>query len=209
MSLWLAAEPLVLASQSAVRRALIAAAGIPLEVTSADIDERAVEARAAPADAGAAPADAGAAALLLAREKARVASQRHAGRRVVGADQTLALGHVRFTKPKDREAARAQLRALSGRTHALHSAVAVARDGEILFSHVDVATLTMRPLSDSFLDRYLDAAGGAVTTSVGGYQLERLGAHLFEKIEGDHFTILGLPLFALLEFLRRDGCLAG
>jgi len=128
---------------------------------------------------------------------------------VVGADQTLALGRTRFTKPVDRDAAREQLKALAGRTHELHSAVAVARDGRVLFSKVDTAKLTMRELSDDFLDAYLDTAGETVLASVGGYQLEGLGSHLFERIEGDYFTILGLPLFALLGFLRKEGCLAG
>jgi len=200
-SLWLAAEPLVLASKSRVRRAMIEAAGIPLEVAPADIDERAVELRIGSGTA----ADA---ASLLAREKARVGAARARGRLVVGADQTLALGRTRFTKPVDRGSAREQLRTLSGQTHELHSAVALARDGRVIFSKVETAKLTMRELSDSFLDSYLDAAGDAVTTSVGGYQLEGLGSQLFERIEGDYFTILGLPLFALLDFLRRDGCLA-
>ena len=201
MSLWLAAEPLVLASKSVARRAMIEAAGIPLEVAPADIDERAVEARASAGSAGDAAA-------LLAREKARVAAGRVKGRFVVGADQTLALGKTRFTKPVDRDTAREQLRALSGQTHELHSAVALARDGRVVFSHVDTARLTMRSLSERFLDAYLDVAGEAVTKSVGGYQLEGLGSQLFERIEGDYFTILGLPLFALLGFLRREGCLA-
>jgi septum formation protein len=201
MSMWLAAEPLVLASKSAVRRAIIEAVGIPLEVAPADIDERAVEARAATGSASDAAA-------LLAREKARVGAGRVAGRFVVGADQTLALGKTRFTKPVDRATAREQLRSLSGRTHELHSAVALARDGRVVFSHVDTARLTMRSLSDRFLDRYLDVAGETVTKSVGGYQLEGLGSHLFERVEGDYFTILGLPLFALLGCLRREGCLA-
>jgi len=202
MSLWSVPEPLVLASKSAVRRAMLEAAGIPLEVAPADIDERAVEARIGAGTA----ADA---ASLLAREKARVGAARMRGRLVVGADQTLALGRRRFTKPVDRASAREQLRALSGCTHELHSAVALARDGRVMFSKVETAQLTMRELSDGFLDAYLDTAGDAVTTSVGGYQLEGLGSHLFEKIEGDYFTILGLPLFALLGFLRRDGCLLG
>ncbi|HYW60509.1 MAG TPA: Maf family protein [Xanthobacteraceae bacterium] len=200
MSLWLPAEPLVLASKSAVRRAMIEAAGIPLEVAPADIDERAVEARAV---AGSATD----AAVLLAREKARVAGAAFTGRFVVGADQTLALGRARFTKPVDRDVAREQLRSLAGRTHELHSAVAVARDGRVVFSHADTARLTMRTLSERFLEAYLDAAGKSVSASVGGYQLEGLGSQLFEKIEGDYFTILGLPLFALLSFLRREGCL--
>jgi nucleoside triphosphate pyrophosphatase len=202
MSLWLAPEPLLLASKSAARRAIIEATGIPLEVAPADIDERAVEARIGSGT----PADA---ASLLAREKARVGAARSRGRLVVGADQTLALERTRFTKPADRTAAAEQLRALSGRTHELHSAVAVARNGRVLFSQVDTAKLVMRKLSDAFLEAYLDAAGSAVTTSVGGYQLEGLGSHLFERIEGDYFTILGLPLFALLAFLRREGSLAG
>jgi septum formation protein len=202
MSLWLPAEPLVLASKSAARRAMIEAAGIPIEVAPADIDERAVEARAR----GGSAADV---AVLLAREKARAAGALIKGRWVVGADQTMALGRARFTKPVDPDSAREQLHALSGRTHELHSAVALARDGRVLFSHVDSARLTMRTLSERFLDAYLEAAGPAVTMSVGGYQLEGLGSHLFERVEGDYFTILGLPLFALLGFLRREGCLAG
>jgi septum formation protein len=200
--LWLADQPLVLASRSAVRRAMIEAAGIPLEVAPADIDERAVERRAGAGTA----ADA---ASLLAREKSRAGCAGLKGRLVVGADQTLALGRTRFTKPVDRETAREQLNALAGRTHELHSAVAVARDGRVLFSKVDTAKLTMRPLSEPFLDAYLDTVGESVMASVGGYQLEGLGSQLFERIEGDYFTILGLPLFALLGFLRKEGCLAG
>ena len=201
-SLWLADQPLVLASRSAVRRTLIEAAGVPLEVAPADIDERAVERRASAGTA----ADA---ASLLAREKSRAGCAGRKGRLVVGADQTLALGRERFTKPVDSNTALEQLKTLAGKTHELHSAVAVARDGRVLFSHVDTAKLTMRPLSEEFLDAYLDAAGESVMTSVGGYQLEGLGSHLFERIEGDYFTILGLPLFALLGFLRKEGCLAG
>jgi septum formation protein len=195
-------QPLVLASRSAARRAMLNAAGIPVESAPADIDERAVEARAG----GLSP---GEAATLLAREKARAVGSGFGGRFVVGADQTLALGEQRFSKPADAAAAREQLRALAGRTHELHSAVAVARDGRVVFSQVDTARLTMRAMSDRFIDIYLDAAGADAFASVGGYQLEKLGIHLFEKIEGDHFTILGMPLFALLTFLRREGALAG
>ena len=180
---------------------MLQAAGIPVEIVEADIDERAVEARAGTTKAGNV-------ATLLAREKARVGGSEVRGRFVVGADQVLVLEGRRFTKPRDRAAAREQLRLLGGRTHELYSAVAVARDGRVVFSHVDVARLSMRALSDRFIEHYLDAAGSAVTQSVGGYQLERLGVHLFERVEGDHFTILGLPLFALLGFLRREGCLA-
>ena len=127
---------------------------------------------------------------------------------VVGCDQTLALGQQRFSKPADREAARAQLMAMRGRPHELHSAVAVCRNGAVTFGHVAVARLTMRDFSEAFLDRYLNEAGANVTASVGAYQLERTGIHLFEKIEGDHFTILGLPLLPLLEHLRGERLLA-
>jgi septum formation protein len=202
MPMWRATQPLVLASRSAPRRAMLEAAGLPVETSVPDLDERAVEAAAGPLS----PA---AAAILLARAKARAVARSKSGRLVVGADQTLALGDRRFDKPGDRAAARAQLVALSGNTHHLHSAVAVACGEEVLFDAVDTASLTMRGLSDEFLEAYLDAAGAAVLESVGGYQLEKLGIHLFERIEGDHFTILGLPLLKLIAFLRQRGSLAG
>lgn len=199
--LWLAAHPLILASRSQVRRALLDAAGIPTQTILPDVDERAVEARAGPLG----PSEA---ALLLAREKAQSIAAPNRDQYVLGADQTLALEDRRFTKPSGIEAARVQLRALSGRTHELCSAVAVAKDGQVIFSHCEVARMTMRPLSERFLDAYVASAGSAVTTSVGAYQLEKLGIHLFERIEGDHFTILGLPMIHLLAFFRREGCLA-
>lgn len=198
--LWRGAQPLVLASRSASRRAMLAAAGLPIEVSVPDLDERAVEAAAGPL----APARV---AMLLAREKAKAIAREKPGRLVIGADQTLALGPRRFDKPRDVKAARAQLAALAGNTHELHSAVAVVRDEEVLLDTVDTASLTMRPLSDAFLDAYLAAAGPAVTESVGAYQLEKLGIHLFSRIEGDHFTILGLPLLPLIAFLRKADCL--
>jgi septum formation protein len=201
MSLWLAPQPLLLASRSAARRAMIEAAAIPADVVAADIDERAVEARAGAVNAREA-------AVVLAQEKARVAGLKWPGRIVVGADQTLSLGQQRLHKPRDRSAARDQLRTLAGRSHQLHSAVAVAREEGIVFSHVETVRLTMRSVSDRFIDTYLDAVGPEAMSSVGAYQVEKLGVHLFERIEGDHFTILGLPLFALLAFLRREGCLA-
>jgi nucleoside triphosphate pyrophosphatase len=201
MALWLADRPLVLASKSAVRHAMLRDAGLAVEIAPADIDERTIEQHAGIHDPGEVAA-------LLAREKARAVGDRKPDRLVLGADQTLALGERRFSKPMDRAAARAQLAALSGRTHELHSAVALVRAGTVVFEHREVARLTMRALSDRFLDAYLDAMGAAVTTSVGGYQLERAGIQLFERIDGDHFVILGLPLLALLRFLRHDGLLA-
>jgi septum formation protein len=201
MPLWLAAAPLVLASRSTVRRSLLEAAGVPVEICPADIDERGVEA-GAPLQAPVAIA------ALLAREKAAVIAGRNRGRLVLGADQTLSLDGRRFTKPADRTAARAQLRALSGRSHELYSAIAFVLDGAVLFEHVGVARLTMRAVSDRFLDDYLDAVGDAATASVGAYQLEGLGIQLFERLDGDYFTVLGLPLLTALNFLRRHGCLA-
>ena len=201
MPLWLAGEPLVLASKSAIRQTLLRDAGVPVEVRPADIDERTIEQQRPARDAGELAA-------LLAREKARKIAARLPGRLVLGADQTLALGERRFAKPGDRAGARAQLEALRGRTHELHTAVALMRESAIVFEHREVARLTMRAFSDSFLESYLDAVGAAVTASVGGYQLERIGIQLFEHIEGEHFVILGLPLVALLQYLRQAGCLA-
>jgi nucleoside triphosphate pyrophosphatase len=200
MSLWLASDPLLLASRSAARRTLLEAAGIPVELHPADIDERGLE-----ADAGSAvPAEVAA---LLARAKASVIAGLRPGRLVLGADQTLALGSERFSKPVDRAAARNQLRALSGCTHELHSALAFMQDATMLFEYVGSARLTMRKLSDRLLDQYLETVGSAATASVGAYQIEGPGIQLFERVEGDYFTILGLPLFAALDFLRRRGCL--
>jgi septum formation protein len=191
---------LILASQSRARKMLLVNAGIDVEAVPADIDERAVQ----QASGLTAP---GEIAALLACEKARAVSAGRPGRFVVGADQTLALGMRLFSKPAGRAQAAGQLRALAGHGHELHSAVAVARNGEILFSRISAARMFMRPLSDAEIAAYLDCAGDAVTSSVGAYQLEALGVHLFERIEGDHFTILGLPLLQLLAFLRGEGLL--
>jgi septum formation protein len=200
MTVWRGKQPLILASQSAARQALLANAGIPFEAIPAGLDELAIQL----ASALSAP---GEIAALLARDKALFVSERHPGRYVVGADQTLILGERLFSKSAGRAQAAAQLRALAGQSHELHSAAAVARDGEILFEDVSIARMTMRRLDDAAISAYLDAAGEAVTTSVGAYQLEGLGVHLFERIEGDHFTILGLPLLPLLKFLRSQGLL--
>jgi len=180
---------------------LLSAAGVPVEAFPADLDERGLE-------AGVKLQSAGAVAALLAREKAGAVAKLHRGRLTLGADQTLALGADRFAKPADRDAARAQLRALRGRSHELHSAIAFVQDGTVLYEHVRVARMVMRTFSDQFLESYLDACGQAVSANVGAYQIEGLGVQLFERIEGDFFTVLGLPLMEALDFLRRSGCLA-
>ncbi|WP_028133445.1 Maf family nucleotide pyrophosphatase [Bradyrhizobium japonicum] len=201
MGLWLGTSPLILASQSSARKMLLANAGLEFTAVTADIDERGIQA----ASALSSPREV---ALLLAREKAMAVSARHPGSYVIGADQTLALGSRLFNKPSGRDQALAQLRDLAGNSHELNSAVAVAHDGKIVFEDVSIARMTMRGMTDAELSAYLDAAGEAVTTSVGAYQLEGLGVHLFERIEGDHFTILGLPLLPLLAFLRRERLVA-
>jgi septum formation protein len=199
-ALWLAQEPLVLASRSKARQMLLVAAGVPVEACPADLDERGLEAKANLQSAGAV-------AVLLAREKAIATAELRPGRLTLGADQTLALGADRFAKPPDRTAARAQLRALRGRSHELHSAIAFVQDGKVLYEYVSVARMMMRAFTDEFLENYLDAIGQDVTTTVGVYQIEGLGIQLFDCIEGDYFTVLGLPLMEALAFLRRRGCL--
>ena len=201
MGLWRGKSPLILASQSSARKMLLANAGLEFIAITADIDERGVQA----ASKLSSPRDIG---LLLAREKAKAVSANHPGSHVIGADQTLAFGERLFNKPAGRAQAMAQLRDLAGNCHELNSAVAGAHDGKIVFEDVSVARMTMRQMSEAELSAYLDAAGDAVTTSVGAYQLEGLGIHLFERIEGDHFTILGLPLLPLLAFLRSEQLIA-
>ncbi|MVT52916.1 septum formation protein Maf [Bradyrhizobium yuanmingense] len=201
MSLWRGKSPLILASQSSARKMLLANAGLDFEAVTADIDERGIQAASKLSN----PREI---ALLLAREKAKAVSACCPGHYVIGADQTLALGSRLFNKPAGRTQALAQLRDLAGQTHELNSAVAVAQDGRILFEDISVARMTMRGMSEAELSAYLDAAGDAVTSSVGAYQLESLGIHLFERIEGDHFTILGLPLLPLLAYLRSEQLIA-
>ncbi|WP_315838585.1 Maf family protein [Bradyrhizobium prioriisuperbiae] len=201
MTLWRGATPLILASQSRSRQILLQNAGLDFEAIPADIDERVIQ----QSSGLTAPGDI---AQVLASEKAAAVARHHPGRLVIGADQTLALGERLFNKPAGRAGAFDQLQALAGHMHELHSAIAVVRDNTVLFAHVSVARMTMRPLSEAQISAYLDAAGDVVTTSVGAYQLEKLGVHLFSRIEGDHFTILGLPLLPLLDFLRNQGLLA-
>lgn len=203
--LWLPDEPLVLASTSPTRRLLVEATGIPVVTQAPRVDERAAEAAARAAD----PAIDGAGiAAALAAAKALAVSRERPGAIVVGADQTLELGDELLHKPASRADAAAQIARMAGRTHVLVSAVAIARAGAVLSVVSDAARLTMRPLDQAAIGLYLDLAGDAALASVGGYQLEGLGAHLFEAVAGDHTTILGLPIPPLLAILRKQGALA-
>ena len=176
---------------------MLEAAGIPVEVRPANVDERALQ-RGLQSTTGEDVA------LLLAKAKAHAVSVVAADRIVVGADQTLSCGDTLFNKPADIDAAFAQLMTLRGRTHELHSAVAATCGDRLLFAHCASASLTMRPFSETFLRNYLAALGAAAMSSVGSYQIEGSGAQLFERIDGDHFTILGMPLLPLLGFLRAE-----
>jgi septum formation protein len=195
--------PLILASGSKIRAKLLEAAGLAFIVEPPGLDESAMRQAVSGEDA-LQPQDV---AEVLARAKAEAVSDLAHGAFVIGADQVLALGDEIFAKPDSMESAREQLRALSGKTHKLQSSVALAREGEILFAHTEEASLTMRKLSPEFIGRYLAAAGEEVLSSVGAYQLEGLGIELFDKIEGDYFSILGLPLLPLLDALRREGAI--
>jgi septum formation protein len=201
MAVWREPTPMILASQSQVRQALLANAGLSFETIPAAIDERAIQ-RNSGLTTGSEIA------ILLACEKARDVSLRSPGRYVIGADQTLECDGRLFNKPVGRAGAAAHLRALSGRTHTLHAGVAIVRDGKPLFEDVSVARMTMRELSEDTIEAYLNAVGDAATASVGAFQLENLGVHLFSRVEGDHFSILGLPLLPLLAFLRGQGLLS-
>jgi septum formation protein len=196
----LAAQEIVLASASPARRRLLEAAGLRLIVDPAAIDE--AEMRMSLLAESAAARDV---ADRLAGLKAERVSFRHPGMLVLGADQVLECEDKLFEKPADLTEARAHLAALAGKSHTLHTALVVARDGAALWRHLASARLFMRPLSETFLDAYLAAAGESVLSSVGAYALEGLGAQLFTRIEGDYFIVLGLPLLPLLDFLRAQG----
>jgi septum formation protein len=193
---------LILASGSRFRRQMLENAGLSFRVVPATVDEAA--ARAEMAQRPQPPAPAGVA-MELAALKALEVSSRHPEALVIGSDQVLALAGEIFAKPSDPEVARRQIAALAGRTHTLPTAVALAHAGRVVWQHGQAASLTMRPLSAAAIDRYLAKAGASVTETVGGYALERLGVQLFERIEGDYFTIIGLPLLSLLAALRERG----
>jgi len=191
------AAPVVLASASAVRARLLVAAGIVFTQQPASVDEG--EIKDALKSEG---ARANEAADTLAELKAQHVSRKHPDALVIGADQILECDGVWFDKPHDRADAAMSLKTLAGRAHDLVASVCVVRGGAVLWHHSDRATLRVRALDDGFIERYLDAAGQTALDSVGAYQLEGLGANLFTRIDGDYFTILGLPLLPLLDFLR-------
>ncbi|RAZ90048.1 Maf-like protein [Mesorhizobium hawassense] len=196
------AEKIILASGSPYRKAMLVDAGLDIEAVPADVDERALEAPlkdVAPEDV----------ASILAEAKATEVSERKSGALVLGCDQTLSLGDEVFHKPADMEGARRHLLALSGTTHQLNSAAVLCRDGEVLWRHVGIASLTMRKLDPAFIGRHLARVGAKALSSVGAYQIEGEGIQLFEKIEGDYFTIVGLPLLPVLKELRDLGAIDG
>lgn len=193
-------ERLILASRSAARRAMLADAGVPFSVQVADVDEDAVKNAHDPADAAGL-------AVELARVKALAVSRHDADAWVLGADQTLAFDGGLVSKAASLDAAGARLTAMRGRVHHLHSGAALARNGQIVWSGVDTATMRVRDFSDAFLDAYLAAEGEGVLACVGSYRLEGMGSQLFEAVEGDYFTVLGLPLWPVLAELRRAGVL--
>ncbi|RWM77916.1 MAG: Maf-like protein [Mesorhizobium sp.] len=197
-------EKIILASGSPFRKALLVHAGVAVEAIPAEVDERALEAPLQ--GSGISPEDV---ALVLAEAKATEVSERKPGALVLGCDQTLSLGDEVFHKPADMEAARRHLLALSGKTHQLNSAVVLARDGAVLWRHVGIASLTMRKLEPAFIGRHLARVGAKALSSVGAYQIEGEGIQLFERIEGDYFTIVGLPLLPVLAKLRDLGAIDG
>jgi septum formation protein len=197
-------QPLILASTSPFRKAMLANAGLDFRAVGAKIDERMVEAPLA--GSGATPEEV---AQILAEAKAVEVSERHPGALVLGCDQTLSLDDRLFHKPEDMEGARRHLLALSGKTHRLNSAAVLARDGDTLWRGVSVARLTMRTLDPAFIGLYLARVGPKALRSVGAYQIEGEGIQLFERIEGDYFTIVGLPLLPVLAALRELGAIDG
>lgn len=197
-------QKIILASGSPFRRMLLADAGVPFEWQAPSVDERAVEATLA--DSGASPEDV---ASVLAEAKAVAVAEAAPDALIIGCDQTLSLDDEIFHKPKDMETARRHLLKLSGRTHHLNTAVVLVRGEDTLWRHVGVARMTMRQLDPGFIGRHLSRVGDKALQSVGAYQIEGEGIQLFERIEGDTFTIVGLPLLPLLAKLREFGAIDG
>jgi septum formation protein len=198
--------PLILASSSKVRARLLEAAGLAFTVQPPGLDEHVMRQAVGGSTGALSPQDI---AEVLARAKAEAVSELVRDAFVIGADQVLAFGGRILSKPDNMEAARKELLDLSGKSHSLHSAVALATNGGTVWAHSESSTLVMRELTPQFIGRYLAAAGEEVLSSVGAYQLEGLGIQLFEKIDGDYFSILGLPLLPLLDALRREGAIDG
>lgn len=195
---------IILATQSVIRRTLLANAGVEFGTETARIDERAIEAALAGSDTT--PSDL---AEILAIAKAEEVSARYEDALVIGCDQTLSLACDVLHKCADMESARRRLLQLSGRTHELNSAIAIAERGEVVWQAVSIAHMSMRTLTPKYVGRHLAAAGDAILGSVGAYQIEGIGIQLFEAIDGDYFTIAGLPLLPLLDELRRRGVIDG
>lgn len=192
------AARLILASNSASRRTLMSGAKLDFTTEAAEIDERAIESAAAAG--GASPPEI---ATALARAKAIDVSRRNPDAHVIGSDQVLSLGDELLHKPRDMTEAGTHIRAMSGRTHHLNCGVAIAHKGEAIWADVSIARMTMRPISDAFLEKYLAMSGEGILGSVGAYHFEGPGIQLFDRIEGDYFTILGLPMLTLLAGLRK------
>ncbi|MEM8653042.1 MAG: Maf-like protein [Pseudomonadota bacterium] len=189
---------IILASKSQFRASLLENAGVKFTTDSANIDEREVEAPLLEAELGGADV-----AEVLGIAKATDVSSRNVDAYVIGCDQTLSLEGELLHKPEDMEAARRRLLQLSGKTHELNSSVAIVRNGEVLWSHVEVCRITFRDLDPGFVGRHTSEVGEILLQSVGAYQIEGPGVQLFEKIEGDYFSIMGLPLLALLAEMRK------
>lgn len=192
----------ILASGSQSRQALLAGAGVEAETVKPNLDEDAF--KSAMRAQGASVADQ---AMRLAELKAIKVSEQRAGL-TIGGDQMLSLGNRVFDKPEDMDAARTHLEALSGQTHRLETAIVVAEEGRIVWRHLAQPELTMRPLTLGFIDKYIATLGDDVLSTVGSYKLESLGSQLFSEIKGDYFSILGLPLLPLLDYLRIRGVIA-
>lgn len=196
---------LILASASPFRKQMLAAAGLTFDVAPAQIDERAVENTLVSSGQA---VDASEVAMALAVAKGMAVGNAHPGALVIGCDQVLGFEEALLSKAEDVPAARAQLARLRGKTHTLHSGICLVRGGQVVWKHVEIARMTVRVFSDAWLDGYVARMGERLCWTVGGYEIEGAGIQLFERIEGDHFKIIGLPLLALLAELRALKVLA-
>lgn len=189
---------IILASQSAARRAMLYQAGVEFNTIPADLEEESFH------DTHKNAADLS---LILAQEKARYVSKENKNHYIIGSDQVLEMNNIIFSKAKNKQEAIERLKEFSGQTHILHSSVAVIKNGKILFTHTDAVQMVMKNLSDEQLNNYVEQAGDALTSCVGCYAIEAAGIRLFKEIKGDYFTILGMPLLPLLNYLEREGAI--